>query len=80
MMADIIVTTLLLCMATGYLTKFGNEIEIDLVIPLAIFACMFHMLILSIDYVTDTDLKFFTFDTWVGYFVCAMKIIGFTVF
>jgi len=78
--ADVIITTLLLCMATGYLTKFGTDIELDLVIPLAIFAGLFNLLIFAIDWVTDTDLKFFGFDSWVGWVISIIKVLVWIIF
>jgi len=64
--SDIIITTMLLYMATGWLTKFGTKIEVNLLVPLAIFAGSFHIIIFTIDFITDTDLKFFINDSWVG--------------
>jgi len=62
-------------MATGWLTKFGTKIEADLVIPLALFAALFHMLIFTVDFITDTDQKFFSSDSWVGWIVCIIRLI-----
>lgn len=66
---------MLLCMATGWLTKFGTKIEADLVIPLALFAALFHMLIFTVDFITDTDQKFFSSDSWVGWIVCIIRLM-----
>lgn len=74
-LADIVITTMLLCMATGWLVRFGTKIESDLVIALAIFAALFNMIIFTIDFITDTDFKFFSFDSWVGYIVCILRLI-----